>query len=70
MSKVQLFDRERADEQYTDAGRDLDEELHKALMPIFKKYDDKGMSIRDITAIAQWVVFDVSLDTVLNRNDK
>jgi hypothetical protein len=53
-----LFD---ADEEWSEDGRVLDGEVADALRPIFKKWMDKGYSLRHIHHIVLHAAFEAGL---------
>jgi hypothetical protein len=59
---MQLFNE---DSRYTEDALKLDREINDALMDIFRKWIDKGYSVREIGHIVGLAVWDVELHYVL-----
>lgn len=55
-------------EQWTDEGRQLDEEIAKALGPIFMKWANSEYSLRDIHYVALQSVQDSGISTIIARS--
>lgn len=71
---MSLFN-EDSQESYTELAKELEAELTRALLPIFKKYADQGVKQRELFYCAVQVAQDVQLSALveadrapLNRN--
>ena len=58
------------DDQYTNEANQLATETYQALRSIFEMWIGFGYSIRDIEYIMKWAVSDLSLDHLLDLNQK
>lgn len=64
--KVQLYNK---DWRYTDVASALDQEVHNALNPIFKKYEELGCSPREMSHVMCAAIIDLELMAVLDWDD-
>ena len=55
------------DERYTQDAMDFDNEVERALAPIFDKYLERGASIRELSHIAQGTVQFVELMRIIDK---
>lgn len=61
--KVQLYNK---DWRYTDVASTIDQEVNKALEPVFKKYMELGCSPRELSHVMGAAIIDLELMAVLD----